>query len=150
MLSRYAVVTILFFSLILTGNLQENPDENQEQTEEPKINETDSSTTTTNVNVNDTVDGEGATEQKAPAYPCTDYRDIQDSVLSDPSSVLNLTSERLAEILQDDAIVNRCALVYFYASWSHYSCEYALKYNALGRAFNTLPVLAVDLFYNDV
>ena len=149
MLSRYAAVTILFFSLILTGNLQESPDENQEQTEEPKINETDSSTTT-NINVNDTVDGEEATEQKAPAYPCTDYRDIQDSVLSDPPSVLNVTSERLAEILQDDAIANRCALVYFYASWSHYSCEYALKYNALGRAFNTLPVLAVDLLYNDV
>lgn len=147
MLSRYTVVIVLLFSLILTGNLQENPEENQEQTEEPKINETDSSTTSY---INDTVDGDGAAEQKAAAYPCTDYRDISDTVLSDPPSVLNVTSERLAEILQDDAVANRCALVYFYASWSHYSCEYAHQYNALGRAFNSLPILAVDLLYNDV
>ena len=147
MLSRYTVVALLLFSLIVTGNLQENSDENQEQTEEPKINETDSSSTP---NINGTVDRDGAAEQKAAAYPCTDYRDIPDTVLSDPPSVLNVTSERLEEILQDDAVANRCALVYFYASWSHYSCEYAHQYNALGRAFTSLPVLAVDLLYNDV
>lgn len=128
-------------------NLQENTpelDENQAHSVEPKINDSNS-------DVNDTVKEDGSTEHKITSYPCTNYRNISNSVLSDaPPSVLNVTSKQLAEILQDSTIVNRCAIVYFYASWSYYSCEYAVQYNALGRAFHSLPVLAVDLFYNDV
>ncbi|XP_065884025.1 thioredoxin domain-containing protein 15-like [Dysidea avara] len=91
-----------------------------------------------------------AQEQKITPYPCIDYRTLPDSVLSDPPSVLNVTSQQLNDILQDESVANRCAIVYFYASWSYYSCEYAYQYNALGRAFNSLPILAVDLHYNDI
>lgn len=147
MLVRYTAVILLCFSFIVKCNLQEHAPESEDQVTEPKINGTNSSTTPV---ANDSTEGESATERKTVSYPCANYRDISNSVLSDSPSVLNVTSKRLAEILQDNTIVNRCAIVYFYASWSHYSCEYALQYNALGRAFNSLPILAVDLLYNDV
>lgn len=150
MLFRYATVVLLCFGFIVKCNLQEyasESDENQGQTEEPTINETNSEE---NTDTNATIEEDGATEHKIASYPCTNYQNISNSVLSESPSVLNVTSEQLAEILQDNTIANRCAIVYFYASWSYYSCEYALQYNALGRAFNSLPILAVDLSYNDV
>lgn len=143
MLFQYTAIVLLCFSIIVQCNQQEYPPENQNLTEVPKANESNS-------DVNGTVEEDGAVEHKTISYPCTDYREITNSVLSDSPSVLNVTSSRLAEILQDNTVVNRCAIVYFYASWSHYSCEYAFQYNALGRAFNSLPMLAVDLLYNDV
>ena len=144
MLLRYYVVLLSCFNFIITCNLQEYTPEldvNQNQTAELKINETESG-----VDKEDTA----IKESKMKTYPCTDYRDISNSVLTDIPSVWNVTSKQLAEILQDSTIVNRCAIVYFFASWSHYSCEYALQYNAIGRAFNSLPILAIDLLYNDV
>ena len=144
MLLRCTAVVLLCFNFIITCNLQEYTPEwdvSQNQTAELSINETESGVDKEDVAVK---------ENKIKTYPCTDYRDISNSVLTDTPSVLNVTSKQLAEILQDSTIVNRCAIVYFFASWSHYSCEYALQYNAIGRAFNSLPILAIDLLYNDV
>ena len=144
MLFRYTVVLLLCFSFVAKCNLQEHvseSDEGQNQTTESKINET----------AGGSKNQEGASvEHKAEPYRCANYREISSSVLPDTPSVLNVTSKELSDILQDNAIVNRCVIVYFYASWSHYSCEYALQYNAIGRAFDSLPILAVDLLYNDV
>ena len=144
MLLRHTAVALLCFGFIVKCNLQEYTPESGDQSAEPKINETNSS------DVNSSVKEDGATEHKIKTYPCANYRNISNSVVSEIPSVLNVTSKQLTEILHDNTVVNRCAIVYFFASWSHYSCEYALQYNAIGRAFNSLPILAVDLQYNDV
>ena len=144
MLLRHTAVVLVCFGFIAKCNLQEYTPESEDQTAEPKINETSPS------GVNGSVKEDGATEHKIKTYPCANYGNISNSVLSDTPSVLNVTSNQLTEILHDNTVVNRCAIVYFFASWSHYSCEYALQYNAIGRAFNSLPILAVDLLYNDV
>ena len=144
MLLQHTAVVLLCFGFIVKCNLQEYTPESEDQSAEPKINETNPS------GVNGSVGEDGATEHKIKTYPCTNYRNISNSVVSDTPSVLNVTSQQLTEILHDNTVVNRCAIVYFFASWSHYSCEYALQYNAIGRAFNSLPILAVDLQYNDV
>ena len=144
MFYRYGAVFLLCFSFVVKCSLQEDAPEsvvNQNQTAELNTSP-DAANVSTEEN--------HTTEHKKASYPCANYRDFSNSVLSDSPLVLNVTSEQLTEILQDDTIANRCALVYFYASWSHYSCEYAFQYNALGRAFNSLPILAVDLLYNDV
>ena len=147
MLLRYSAVVLLCLSFIVKCNLQEytsDSDVDQDQTAEPKTNETNRS------DVNGSVTEDDATEHKIKTYPCANYKDVSNSVLSDMPSVLNVTSKQLTEILHDNTVVNRCAIVYFFASWSHYSCEYAHQYNAIGRAFNSLPILAMDLLYNDV
>jgi len=146
MLFRYTAVVLLCLSFIVKCNLQEDTpesDENQDQTTETIVNQT--------ITVSGVSSEEDITAQhKIVSYPCANYQSISNSVWSDSPSVLNVTSKQLADILQDSTIANRCAIVYFYASWSHYSCEYAFQYNAIGRAFNSLPILAVDLLYNDV
>jgi len=154
MISRFICISLLYLLILLNCTLQEYAP----QSDESLPQDDDETLITENVTEDeaaveapvekDKIDN--AQEEKITPYPCTDYRTLPNSILTDPPSVLNVTSQQLNEILQDESIANRCAIVYFYASWSYYSCEYAYQYNALGRAFHSLPILAVDLHYNDM
>ena len=53
-------------------------------------------------------------------------------------------------ILENPAVTNTCAVVMFYAAWCPYSVDFARKFNALGRSFEELPVMAVDFAENDL
>lgn len=149
---RAACVSFLYFTLLINCTLQEHPPQSEEELPQDGEVVIERGETVDNVSTEETIEikTDDSEEQKISPYPCTDYRNLPDSILSNPSSVLNITSEELNGILQDESVANRCAIVYFYASWSYYSCEYAYQYNALGRAFNSLPILAVDLQYNDM
>ena len=162
MFLRVTRVSLLYLLLLINSTLQEHVPQSEEGlSQDGEMPEEIPVTETVEAEVEATIEAEveapdeedktdEAQEQKITPYPCIDYRTLPDSVLSDPPSVLNVTSQQLNDILQDESVANRCAIVYFYASWSYYSCEYAYQYNALGRAFNSLPILAVDLHYNDM
>lgn len=49
-----------------------------------------------------------------------------------------------------EGFTNTCAMVMFYAPWCPYSVDFARKFNALGRAYKELPVLAVEFDENDM
>jgi len=150
MILRVTCISLLYLLLLIHCTLQENASQSEEslpQDGEKLVTENIEAEVETTVKEEKT---DNAQEQKITPYPCIDYSTMPDSILSDPPLVLNVTNQQLNDILQDDSVVNRCAIVYFHASWSYYSCEYAYQYNALGRAFNSLPILAVDLHYNDM
>lgn len=64
-------------------------------------------------------------------------------------SVVVVTPNKLEEIVEDTSIQNVCAVVLFYAPWCTFSVQFARKFNALGRSFEGLPFLAVDLAENE-
>jgi len=81
---------------------------------------------------------------------CFDFRSLgNDSVVPDPPSVLKVTPHMLEGISENVSIQNCCAIVMFYAPWCEFSAQFGRKYNALGRTFNELPILAVDLNENE-
>jgi len=148
MILRVACKSLLYLLLLIHCTLQENASQSEESL--PQDGETLVTENATVKAPDEEEKADNAQEQKITSYPCIDYSTLPDSILSDPPLVLNVTSQQLNDILQDDSVANRCAIVYFYASWSYYSCEYAYQYNALGRAFNSLPILAIDLHYNEM
>ena len=81
---------------------------------------------------------------------CFDFRNLgNDSVVPDPPSVVKVTPYELEGILENVSIQNCCAIVMFYAQWCEFSTQFGRKFNALGRTFAGLPVLAVDLGENE-
>ena len=81
---------------------------------------------------------------------CFDFRNLgNDSVVPDPPSVVKVTPYELERILENGSIQNCCAIVMFYAQWCEFSTQFGRKFNALGRTFAGLPVLAVDLGENE-
>ena len=81
---------------------------------------------------------------------CFDFRSLgNDSVVPDPPSVLKVTPHMLEGISENVSIQNCCAIVMFYAPWCEFSAQFGRKFNALGRTFSGLPILAVDLNENE-
>lgn len=78
---------------------------------------------------------------------CFDFRLLTGdaSVIPNPPRVMNVTPHQLESIVEDAAVQNICAVVLFYAPWCTFSVQFARKFNALGRSFDSLPFLAVDL-----
>lgn len=62
---------------------------------------------------------------------------------------IKVTPRHLEHILENSSVSNVCALVMFYAPWCPYSVEFARQFNAIGRTFRELPVLAIDYSEND-
>ncbi len=82
---------------------------------------------------------------------CFDFRSLgeESSIVPDPPRAVKVTSYQLEGILENPTIRNCCALVMFYASWCEFSAQFARKFNALGRTFDGLPALALDLGENE-
>ena len=82
---------------------------------------------------------------------CFDFKQLSNSasVIPDPPQPLLVTPHQLEGILEDTAVQNSCAVVLFYAPWCTFSVQFARKFNALGRSFDGLAVLAVDLAENE-
>ena len=59
--------------------------------------------------------------------------------------VVKVTGYKLEGILEDPSITNTCAIVMIYAPWCPFSADFARQFNALGRSYRELPVLAMDL-----
>lgn len=59
--------------------------------------------------------------------------------------VVLVTPRELERIVEDTAVQNVCAIVLFYAPWCTFSVQFARKFNALGRSFTGLPILALNL-----
>lgn len=55
----------------------------------------------------------------------------------------------LERIIENPAVMNICAVVMFYAPWCPYSVDFARQFNALGRSFKELLIMAVDFAEND-
>ena len=70
-------------------------------------------------------------------------------IVPDPPRVVELTPLELQNLLGNGTYKNCCALVMFYAPWCEYSVNFAQKFNAIGRTFLNLPVIAVDLSTHD-
>ena len=70
-------------------------------------------------------------------------------IVPDPPRVVELTPLELQNLLGNGTYKNCCALVMFYAPWCEYSVHFAQKFNAIGRTFLNLPVIAVDLSAHD-
>lgn len=82
---------------------------------------------------------------------CFDFKSVPAYafVIPDPPQVMRVSPHRLEAIVEDAAIQNCCAVVLFYAPWCTFSVQFARKFNALGKSFENLPILAVDLAEND-
>ena len=70
-------------------------------------------------------------------------------IVPDPPTVVELTPLELQNLLGNGTYKNCCALVMFYAPWCEYSANFAQRFNAIGRTFLNLPVIAVDLSAHD-
>ena len=70
-------------------------------------------------------------------------------IVPDPPKVVELSPLQLQNLLGNGTYKNCCALVMFYAPWCEYSVNFAQKFNAIGRTFLNLPVIAVDLSAHD-
>ena len=84
----------------------------------------------------------------SPLY-CFDFRNLEDSIVPDPPKTVKVTPYELEGILENSSMTNSCAVVMFYAPWCEFSVQFARKFNALGRSFDGLPILAVDLGENE-
>ena len=92
-------------------------------------------------------DGRGC---DAPLH-CLDFKTLESnaSIIPDPPQVVLVTPRKLENILEVHNVPNCCAVVLFYAPWCAFSVQFARKFNALGRSFENLPILAVDLAENE-
>ena len=84
---------------------------------------------------------------------CYDFRQFVDitsiiNIPTPPHAVL-VTPHQLEGIIEDSTRHNVCVVVLFYAPWCTFSVQFARKFNAVGRSFDSLPVLAVDLAENE-
>ena len=70
-------------------------------------------------------------------------------IVPDPPRAVELEPLQLQTLLGNGTYKNCCALVMFYAPWCEYSVNFAQKFNAIGRTFLNLPVIAVDLSAHD-
>ena len=82
---------------------------------------------------------------------CFDFSQFSDntSFIPDPPHTVLVTPHQLESIVENTTVQNCCAVVLFYAPWCTFSVQFARKFNALGRSFNSLPILAVDLAKNE-
>lgn len=82
-----------------------------------------------------------------PQLQCLNFSSLNDSdlegIVGQRRAVI-VSADRLESILENPAHVNGCVLVMFYGQWCPYSVEFAPTYNALGRRFPDLLVLAFD------
>lgn len=80
---------------------------------------------------------------------CFDFKKLSSddnrSIIQEPPQTLLVTPHQLETIVENSAAQNVCAIVLFYAPWCAFSVQFARKFNALGRSFDRLPILAVDL-----
>ena len=92
-------------------------------------------------------DGKGCDE---PLH-CLDFKtlDPNASIIPDPPQAVLVTPHKLENILEVHGMPNCCAVVLFYAPWCAFSIQFARKFNALGRSFENLPIMAVDLAENE-
>lgn len=82
---------------------------------------------------------------------CFNFKELGNNsmVIPDPPQTLLVTPHQLEDIVETTSVQNCCAVVLFYAPWCTFSVQFARKFNALGRSFDSLPFLAVDLAEND-
>lgn len=72
------------------------------------------------------------------------------SSLTESGRVFQVKPSVLEQILENPAVTNTCAVVMVYASWCPYSVDFARQFNALGRSFKELPVVALDFAESDL
>ena len=59
--------------------------------------------------------------------------------------VVLVSPRELERIVENTGVQNVCVIVLFYAPWCTFSVQFARKFNALGRSFKGLPILALNL-----
>lgn len=81
---------------------------------------------------------------------CFDFKTLgNESIVPTPPTAVKVTPYQLESVLENPSTANCCAVVMFYAPWCEFSAQFARKFNALGRTFDGLPTLAVDLGENE-
>lgn len=82
---------------------------------------------------------------------CFDFKTLPSnaSIIPDPPQAVVVTPHQLESIVENQTMQNCCAVVLFYAPWCTFSVQFAQKFNALGRSFKNLPILAVDMAENE-
>ena len=82
---------------------------------------------------------------------CFDFKTLPSnaSIIPDPPQAVIVTPHQLESIVENQTMQNCCAVVLFYAPWCTFSVQFAQKFNALGRSFENLPILAVDMAENE-
>ena len=81
---------------------------------------------------------------------CFDFSTLgKNSPVPDPPRAVKVTPLELEAILENKLYENCCSIVMFYAPWCEFSAQFARRFNAIGRTFSELPVLAVDLGENE-
>ena len=75
-----------------------------------------------------------------PTWSCSRYN------LSHQSVIILKNKSSLIWWLDELNKTASCAVVLFYAKWCYFSASLAPIYNAVGRAFSGIPVLAIDAY----
>lgn len=95
---------------------------------------------------NDTIEeseGNITKESSEPSWSCERFN------LSKESVVMLDDNNNLSSWLEEINRTTSCAVVLFYAKWCYFSAMLAPAYNAVGRAFKGIPILALDAYtYN--
>ena len=107
------------------------------------INSTD---TEWNINMNETkADGVINNSTTSPKWSCKGRNDSQNNDTVNQKVVIVHSDELLQQInSSENNETDPCAIVLFYTNYCPFSAKLAPLYNALGRVYNNLPVLAID------
>ena len=79
---------------------------------------------------------------------CYNYSSI--TISENATRAIKVTPRDLEGILENPSVTNSCAVVMFYAPWCPYSVDFAQRFNALGRTYKELPMLAVEFGETDM
>ncbi|XP_068706369.1 thioredoxin domain-containing protein 15-like isoform X1 [Montipora foliosa] len=113
-------------------------------------NETDSIINSTdtewNINMNETkADGVINNSTTSPKWSCKGRNNSQNNDTINQKVVIVHSDELLQQInSSENNETDPCAIVLFYTNYCPFSAKLAPLYNALGRVYNNLPVLAID------
>lgn len=77
---------------------------------------------------------------------CHNY---SNSTEQETGGTVKVTPIQLEKTLENPSINNTCAVVMFYVPYCPYSTQFGRTFNALGRSYTELPVLAVDFSENN-
>lgn len=124
-----------------TDNIDDNSNgtESDNQTLPTIISSIDNQTNINSANVSELA-ANSTNKTMQPFWSCGKYNMTQQNVivLKDKNSLMWWLDE-----LNKTA---GCAVVLFYAKWCYFSTSLAPMYNAVGRAFSGIPILAIDAY----
>ena len=130
---------------VINGN-DSDKNASDDEVSDANINSTDTANSTDTGNSTDTTNS----TREANATVATPW--VAQTRIVNASELLELVTSKIAEPIKEDnnstntTSEGHCVFVMFYAPWCKFSAASAPHFNAIGRAFADIDVIAVDAF----